>query len=187
MRIGVVGAGTMGHGIATVCASAGFDVVLADADRAALDRGLGKITQSLDKAVEKGKLGAAERDAALARVSGGDLRAASAGADLVIEAVPERLALKQDLFRAVEAVAPATCILATNTSSLSVAKIASAVADPGRVIGTHFFNPVPVMALLELVVTEATRPEVVAAVQAFGQRIGKELITVRDTPGFATS
>jgi 3-hydroxybutyryl-CoA dehydrogenase len=187
MRIGVIGAGAMGHGIATVCATAGLDVVLADADPAALARGLGKVRASLDKAVEKGKLAAADRDAAVARVSGGDVARAAEDAALVVEAVPERLELKQDLFRAVERVAPAACILATNTSSLSVARIASAVADPGRVIGTHFINPVPVMALLELVVTDATRPAVLEAVRAFGARIGKEMITVRDTPGFATS
>lgn len=187
MRIGVIGAGTMGHGIATVCATAGLDVVLADADPAALARGLAKIASSLDKAVEKGKLASDARQAAWARVSGGDLALAATGADLVIEAVPERMALKQSLFRAVEAAAPPSCILATNTSSLSVTEIARSVADPGRVIGTHFFNPVPVMALLELVVTDATRPDVLERVRAFGVTIGKEVITVRDTPGFATS
>ncbi len=187
MKVGVIGAGTMGHGIATVCATAGIDVVLADADAAALARGLAKIRASLDKAVEKGKLDPAGRDAALSRVSGGNLADAAANADLVVEAVPERLALKQDLLRQVEAVCGPACILATNTSSLSVGQIGSALADPGRVIGTHFFNPVPVMALLEVVVSDATRPDVVERVQAFGLQIGKELITVRDTPGFATS
>ena len=187
MKIGVIGAGTMGHGIAHVCAQAGYDVVLADADPQALERAVRSVTANLDKGVEKGKVGAEQRASALARLRTGDVAACAEGADLVIEAVPEKLELKQRLFAAVAATAPASCVLATNTSSLSVARIAAGVPDPGRVIGTHFFNPVHIMELLEVVVAEQTRPEVVDAVRAFGARIGKEVIVVRDRPGFATS
>lgn len=186
-KIGVIGAGTMGHGIAQVCAMAGYAVVLTDADAAALARAVATVSSNLDKGIAKGKLTAEDRDGALARLSTGDLSVAAEGADLMIEAVPERLELKQELFRKVEAIAPARCVFGTNTSSLSVGRIASSLADPGRVIGTHFFNPVHIMELLEVVVADGTRPEVLAAVRTFGARIGKEVIVVRDRPGFATS
>lgn len=187
-KVAVLGAGTMGHGIAQVCAMAGLETSLYDADPAQRDRGLAAIAAQLEGAVAKGKLTAEAREAGLARLRPAhSLAEAVAGADLVVEAVPERLDLKHRVFREVEAAAPTHAILATNTSSLSIAGIAAAVADPGRVIGAHFFNPVPVMALLELVVAEGTRPEVVEAMRAFGVRIGKEVITVRDVPGFATS
>ncbi|MCB9677063.1 MAG: 3-hydroxyacyl-CoA dehydrogenase family protein [Alphaproteobacteria bacterium] len=185
-RIGVIGAGTMGHGIAQVSAMAGYTVVLTDADPAAVDRGLGKVRANLDKGVEKGKVAAALRDGALAALSAGDL-AAVAACDLIIEAVPEKLDLKQRIFAEVERSAPAHAIFATNTSSLSVAAIAGGLADPGRVIGTHFFNPVHIMALLEVIVADTTRHDVLAAVQRYGERIGKDVIVVKDAPGFATS
>lgn len=187
LRVGVIGAGTMGHGIAQVCAMAGYEVVLTDADAGMLAKAVSTVRANLDKGIEKGKLTAEARDAALGRLTTGVLEAAAVGADLVVEAVPERLELKQELFRRVEAVAPAHCVFGTNTSSLSVGRIASALADPGRMIGTHFFNPVHIMELLEVVVADGTRPEVVETIQAFGKRIGKEVIVVRDRPGFATS
>ena len=187
-RVGVVGAGTMGHGIAQVCAMAGFRVRLTDADPEALDRGSRAIAANLAKGIERGKVTEEERDAALARISPEDgPTAVAADADIVFEAIPENLDLKQGLFRHLEGVAPAACIFATNTSSLSIARIAEAVSDPGRVMGTHFFNPVHIMTLLEVVVADTTRPEVLEAVRALGGRIGKEVITVRDFPGFATS
>jgi 3-hydroxybutyryl-CoA dehydrogenase len=185
-RIGVVGAGTMGHGIAQVAAMAGYRVRLFDAFAGAAERGLGLIRTNLDKGVQLGKVAAADRDAALARVATGTL-ADVADADLVVEAVPENQALKVALFRELETLAPPGCIFGTNTSSLSVHGIASGLRDPGRVIGTHFFNPVHVMALLEVIIAETTRPEVLDATVAFGARIGKEVIVVRDVPGFATS
>ncbi len=186
--IGVIGAGTMGHGIAQVSAMAGYEVRLYDASPAVVADGLAKIAANLDAGIARGKVTQDERDAALAR-----LRAATSiaelaeGADLVIEAVPERLALKQAVFQEVAAHAPARCILATNTSSLSVGAIGSALDDPGRVIGAHFFNPVHIMALLEIVVADTTRAEVLDALRAYGARIGKDAIVVRDAPGFATS
>ena len=186
-RVGVIGAGTMGHGIAQVCAQAGYTVILADADTAQLGRAQAAIAANLAKGIEKGKLTVDDRDATLSLLAVGTLDDAARTADLLIEAVPEKRELKQALFRAAERVASPHCIFATNTSSLSIGAIASALADPGRLIGTHFFNPVHLMALLEVVVADTTRPDVLAAVQAFGAQIGKEVIVVRDAPGFATS
>lgn len=186
-RVTVIGAGTMGHGIAQVAALAGCEVTLADARPEALDAALAKVRDNLDKGVARGKVDPTRAAEALARLSVGRLEEGAERADLVIEAVPEQLPLKQTLFRAVDAVAPPHAILATNTSSLSVARIAAAVADPGRVVGMHFFNPVHIMELLELVRSESTRDEVIDAARAFGTRIGKQCIVVRDLPGFATS
>jgi 3-hydroxybutyryl-CoA dehydrogenase len=177
----------MGHGIAHVCALAGDDVVLADADPRVLERAVGQIRANLDKGVEKGKLSAERRDEALARIATGDLAKACAGAALIIEAVPERLDLKQVVLRTAEEHAPASATFGTNTSSLSIASIASGLRDPGRLVGTHFFNPVHLMELLEVVTGEQTRPEIVEVVRALATRIGKEVIVVRDRPGFATS
>jgi 3-hydroxybutyryl-CoA dehydrogenase len=187
-HIGVVGAGTMGHGIAQVAAAAGCRVRLYDAIDGAAAKGISRIAANLDKGVEKGRVTAEARERTLANLAtAASLSELADGADLVVEAVPEKLELKHELFRALAALVPGACVLATNTSSLSVGRIASAVADPGRVIGTHFFNPVHVMALLEIVVAGATRPAVVDAVRAWGERLGKECIVVRDVPGFATS
>lgn len=185
-RIGVVGAGTMGHGIAHVCALAGQDVLLFDVDEGRVQDALGKVRGNLDKGVEKGKVAAAHRDAAVARLRGVSRLEALAGCDLVVEAVPERMALKTDLFRRLGEIAP-EAVHATNTSSLSVGAIAAADPRPERVIGTHFFNPVHIMSLLEIVVHDGTDPGVLEDVRAWGARIGKECIVVRDRPGFATS
>lgn len=185
-RVAVIGAGTMGHGIAYVAAAAGCDVRLFDATPGAVERGIASIRGAFDAGIARGKATEADRDAALARVVPATaLPAATEGADLVVEAIPERLELKQALFAEVQGTTDG--VLATNTSSLSIAGIAQAVSDPGRVIGLHFFNPVPVMKLLEIVVHDGTRDDVLAACRGFGARIGKECITVRDFPGFATS
>lgn len=186
-RIGVVGAGTMGHGIAHVAALAGDEVLLYDVDEARVSAGLAKIRSNLDKGVEKGKLAPEARDAALARIRGSSNLDALAGAAIVVEAIPEKIELKRSLFaRLGELCGPGT-VLATNTSSLSVKAIAAAAPDPTRVLGTHFFNPVHIMSLLEIVVHDETAPEVLDAVRAWGTRIGKECIVVKDFPGFATS
>lgn len=186
--ITVLGAGTMGHGIAHVCAMAGYTTRLFDVRRELVDAGLAKVAQNLETGVQKGKVTADQKAAALALLTGeADLTAAVRGADLVVEAVPEKLELKQSLFREVAAVVGESAILATNTSSLSVTAIASGVPGPERVIGTHFFNPVHVMKLLEIVVGQQTAPAVLATIQAFGARVGKDCIVVRDSPGFATS
>lgn len=186
-NVGVVGAGTMGHGIAHVCAMAGQTVMLYDVDEARVAAGLRKITSNLDKGVEKGKVSAADRDASLSRIRTSTSLADFAEANIVVEAIPERMELKQSLFQQVEAIVSKDCILATNTSSLSIAGIASGVSNGERVIGTHFFNPVHIMQLLEIVVHEGTAPAVLEAVRNWGVQIGKDCITVRDFPGFATS
>jgi 3-hydroxybutyryl-CoA dehydrogenase len=183
----VVGAGTMGHGIAQVAAQAGYAVRLADAVPGAALAGLERIRANLDGAVQRGKVTALERDAALGRIepAGGVVEAAR-GADLVIEAVPEDLALKRDLFARLGAAAP-TAVLATNTSSLSVAAIAAAASRPERVVGMHFFNPVHLMRLVEVVTHEGTGAEARDTAVAAARRMGKEAIVVRDSPGFASS
>ena len=185
----VIGSGTMGHGIAQVAAQAGYEARLFDVRPEAVRQGLDAVAANLAKGVDKGKVTAEERDAVLSRLDAapGDLAVAAREADLVVEAVPEKIELKQAIFRTLGAEAPAHAILATNTSSLPVATIAEASGAPERVLGLHFFNPVHIMQLLELVRTEATSPEVVDAARAAGERMGKTVIVVKDSPGFATS
>jgi 3-hydroxybutyryl-CoA dehydrogenase len=187
-RLTVIGAGTMGHGIAQVAAIAGFDVVLNDVSRELVDTGLGAIRASLDKRVEKGKLTKEDRESALSRLTAQEnLEPALANADLVVEAVPESLELKRQVFERADALSPGHAVLATNTSSLSVAGIAAATGRPGLVVGMHFFNPVAFMPLLEIVRAEGTAEATVQAALEVGSRLGKETIVVRDVPGFATS
>jgi len=188
-RVVVLGAGTMGHGIAQVAAQAGCHAALFDVDPEVVERGLAKIAADLEKGVARGKVEAADRDAILSRVAAADadLATAVAQADLVVEAVPERIDLKRSIFETLCRAAPSTAILATNTSSLPIFEIAAATDCADRVVGMHFFNPVPRMALLELVRTDATSPETVEAARAIGERMGKTVIVVKDSPGFATS
>jgi 3-hydroxybutyryl-CoA dehydrogenase len=188
-RILVIGAGTMGHGIAHVAAQAGYEASLYDVDPAQVERGLASVKANLQKGVDRGKVTEADRDAALGRLSAApaDLAEAAASADLVVEAVPEDMALKQSIFKTLGEAAPAHAILASNTSSLSVAEIAAASGRPERVVGMHFFNPVHLMKLLELVRTDATAEDVVDAARAAGERMGKTVVVVKDSPGFATS
>jgi 3-hydroxybutyryl-CoA dehydrogenase len=187
-RAVVVGAGTMGAGIAQVAARAGISTTLFDVAPGAAGRAIAKIGESLARAVEKGKLSAEDRAATLAKLSASsDLDSSAAGADLIIEAAPEDLALKKDLFARLSKLAPSHAILGSNTSSLPITEIAQAAQHPERVIGLHFFNPVPVMKLLEIVQGERTSSEVVATARGLGARLGKEVIVVRDAPGFATS
>jgi 3-hydroxybutyryl-CoA dehydrogenase len=185
----IVGAGTMGHGIAHVAALAGCDALLYDVDPGVVARGREAIDRNLAKGVARGKVTEADREAALARVQAAptDLAEAATAADLVVEAVPERLELKQQIFTTLGEAAPEHAILATNTSSLPVTEIGAASGRPGRVVGMHFFNPVHIMKLLELVTTKATEPEVVEASKAIGHAMGKTVIVVKDSPGFATS
>jgi len=187
-RLAVLGAGTMGHGIAHVAALAGLEVRLYDLTATLADAGGAKLKANLDKGVSLGKLAAEARDAALARISThGDLAAACDGVELVIEAVPEKLELKAELFRQVEQHAPADALLASNTSSLPVAKIAAAVRDGGRVIGMHFFNPVHLMKLVEIVRHPGSDASAIATAVALGLAWGKTPIVVKDSPGFASS
>jgi 3-hydroxybutyryl-CoA dehydrogenase len=187
-NIAVIGAGTMGHGIAHVAAQAGFKVALYDIEQGFVDRGLANVAANLEKGVEKGKVTADQKAATLANLTGTvDLAAAAANAQLVIEAIPEKLELKQALYAKLDAICPPETIFGSNTSSLSIAKLAAATKRPARFIGMHFFNPVHIMKLLEIVIADGTSPDTLEAAKAFGARIGKDCIVVKDFPGFATS
>lgn len=187
-RLAVLGAGTMGHGIAHVAATAGLEVRLYDVTEAAAAGGRAKIAANLDKGVALGKVEAAARDAALARVSAtGSLEAACADVDLVIEAVPEQLELKRELFAAVDRAAPPRALFATNTSSLPVAAIAASVAEPARVVGMHFFNPVHLMKLCEVVHHPGSALTAIETAVGLARAWGKSPIVVKDSPGFASS
>lgn len=186
--VAVIGAGTMGHGIAQVAAQAGADVTLHDRDPGALPRALERIRANLDRGVSLGKVGADARRETLERLRTAErLADAVAGADLVVEAAPESLELKRALFREVEHEVGTGTLLATNTSSLSIAEIAAGLRTPRRFLGLHFFNPVHVMALVEVVWgPETGRPELERAV-SFVRGLGKEPVVVKDSPGFASS
>jgi 3-hydroxybutyryl-CoA dehydrogenase len=186
-RVSVLGAGTMGHGIAQVAAAAGYDVVMRDIDDAAVQRGFSAIERNLAKGVERKKVTEAEREQALRRIRVTTEMAEIRDSDLVIEAAPEKLELKQNLLREAEALVGKSCIFATNTSSLSITEIAKASARPANVIGMHFFNPVHIMRLIEIVVGAETSEETTATVQAVALGMKKEPIIVRDVPGFASS
>ncbi|MBB4155725.1 3-hydroxybutyryl-CoA dehydrogenase [Sphingomonas jinjuensis] len=185
-RVAVIGGGTMGVGIAYVAALAGYGVHVAEPDEARAAAMLRTIEETLDGAVARGKLAAEAKFTALARVSRVALiEEMPEGLDVVVESVPERLELKRDVLARAAARSPT--LLATNTSALSINMLAESVADRGAFIGLHFFNPVWSLKLLEIVVGSATSAETLAAARAFGAAIGKETITVRDVPGFATS
>jgi len=187
-RVAVLGAGTMGHGIAQTCAAAGIGVQVADVNEAALDKGRRAVDGALQRLVDKGKLSPEARDAQRDRIVWvADVGAAVAHADLVIEAVPERMELKKQLLQTVDAHCPAEALLGSNTSSLSITELGSVLRAPGRLVGLHFFNPVPVMALLEIVRGIRTEESAVTRALAFAAQIGKTPIVVRDVPGFATS
>ena len=187
-KVAVLGAGTMGAGIAQVCAQAGSTVVLCDISDEFVTKGMERIQAFLQKGVDKGKTTEEQRDQTLSRISmSTDRSAACRDVDLVVEAVPEKLELKNGIFRELGEVVSADCVLASNTSSLSLAKVFDGVAGPERCIGWHFFNPVPIMKLLELVRTDATGEATIAASQEYGRLLGKEPILVKDSPGFASS
>ena len=177
----------MGHGIAQVAAAAGYRVTLRDLDRDSLARGIRAIERNLAKGMQLGKLTEEDREQTLQNIHGTTQLEQVATADLVIEAAPEQLQLKQDLLRQTESFSDHNFIFASNTSSLSITEIASASARPERVVGMHFFNPVHVMRLLEIVVGESTAVETVEAVSEVGRRMRKEPIIVKDVPGFASS
>jgi len=186
--VAVLGAGTMGHGIAQVVAAAGCAVRMYDVDEGAVERGLALVRANLEKGIAREKVTEAERDGVLERLAGtSSLAEAADDADLVIEAAPESLELKTRIFGEVGKAARADAILATNTSSLSIARIAEAVPQPERFVGMHFFNPVHIMALVEVVWGPQTSDETTDAAVAFARRLGKEPIVVKDAPGFASS
>ncbi len=186
--VAVLGAGTMGHGIAQVCAVAGLDTRLFDIDAEALSRGRRQIAANLDRGVELGKVEPEQRDGALDRLAlASELEAAVRDTQLVIEAAPERLELKQELLDRTAGLVAADCVLASNTSSLSITAIAAPLPGAERVVGIHFFNPVHIMALVEVVRGDRTAECVVEQAQSFAVQLGKQPIVVRDSPGFASS
>ncbi|MCW2926205.1 MAG: 3-hydroxyacyl-CoA dehydrogenase NAD-binding protein [Thermoleophilia bacterium] len=185
--VAVIGFGTMGSGIAHACAQAGLDVHVVEPSEAVIERDMAAITRQLDKAVEKGRIDSDVRDATIARITPATDVSHAFGAPLIIEAIPERLTLKQELFRTLDENVAADAILATNTSALSVTEIASATSSAHRVVGLHFFNPVPVLPLVEVVRAERTSDAALAHAYAFVQQIGKHPIVCRDTPGFVVN
>ena len=183
--IGVVGCGLMGAGIVEVSARRGYQVVVREVTQELLHGGLGRIRKSLDKGLERAKLTQDEHAAALDRIRGTTELADLADCDLVIEAIVENLDTKRALFAELDAITPARAILASNTSSISITKLAAATNRPGQVIGLHFFNPVPVMPLLEIIRGLQTSDETFVAAQAWGQALGKTMVVAaKDNPGF---
>lgn len=183
-HVGVVGCGLMGAGIVEVCAKSGYTVIVREVNQGLLEAGIARINGSLDRAVAKGKLAAADRNAAQSRIVGVTDIAALAQCDLVIEAVVENLDLKRRIFAELDAVAPSHAILASNTSSLAITEMAAATKRPDKVLGLHFMQPVPVMTLLEMVRTFLTSEETFQSAKAFVESLGKTIIVSKDTPGF---
>lgn len=186
-RVAVIGGGLMGSGIAQVCAQAGYETILREMTDGLADKARASIDRSLQKSVEKGKLDAAGRDDALGRISTTTELDRCASADIVIEAIIERLQYKNDLWRALDPVAPAHTIFASNTSSLTVAAMAAAHGRPDRMVGLHFFNPVPAMKLVEVVRTVTTSSETFDRAFSFARRLGKEPIAAKDNSGFVVN
>jgi 3-hydroxybutyryl-CoA dehydrogenase len=186
-RVGIIGAGTMGNGIAQACAAAGVDVVMVDVAQAAVDRGVKAIDASLERLQKKDRITADARAAALARVHGTTDYKALSGAGLIIEAATENLDLKLRILKDVDALAAPPAIVASNTSSISITSLAAVLGRPERFVGMHFFNPVPLMALVEVIRGLQTSDATVAAVRALAQRLGKTPIVVKNSPGFVVN
>jgi 3-hydroxybutyryl-CoA dehydrogenase len=185
--VGVIGAGTMGNGITQACAITGVASVMIDVSDAAIAKGTGAIGASLERLVKKDKLSAADRDAALARVKATTDYEALRGCDLVIEAATENLGVKLDILRRVDKLAGEGAVIATNTSSISITQLAAVTSRPERFVGMHFFNPVPMMALVEVIRGLATSDQTVARVEAFAKTLGKTPIVVKNSPGFVVN
>ncbi|UQR60944.1 3-hydroxybutyryl-CoA dehydrogenase [Bradyrhizobium sp. C-145] len=185
--VGIIGAGTMGNGIAQVCAAAGLSVVMVDISDAAVNRGLSTVGGSLERLVKKDKMSAADREATLKRITGTTDRAKLSDCDLVIEAATENEELKVKILKDLCATLSPRTLVATNTSSISITKLAAATDRPDRFIGMHFFNPVPVMALLELIRGLQTSNDTHAKALDFAKRVGKVAITAKNSPGFAVN
>lgn len=186
-RAAVIGAGTMGAGIAHVLAASGASVIVVESNQAQVDAARGRIAASLERAADRGKLSVAPSDV-LARVSvASDISGLDPATDLVVEAVPERADLKVEVLAAAERAVGPSAVLASNTSSLSIAELGAGLQDPARFLGMHFFNPVPASKLVEIVVAEATAPSVRDRAISWARALGKTDVVVRDSPGFATS
>ncbi len=187
-KIAVLGAGQMGNGIAHVCAQAGYDVTMRDVEQKFLDKGIATIKQNLGRAVTKGKMTQQQADETVARIRCTlDLKEAVADADIVIEAIPEVVKLKLDTWREVDEQAPSHAILASNTSSISITQMASVTRRPQKFIGMHFFNPVPVMGLVEIIRGQITDDETVEVIRQLSQKLGKQTVLVKEAPGFAVN
>ncbi|UPJ44386.1 3-hydroxybutyryl-CoA dehydrogenase [Bradyrhizobium sp. 40] len=185
--VGIIGAGTMGNGIAQICAAAGLSIVMVDISDAAVNRGISTVGGSLERLVKKEKMSAGDRDATLKRITGTTDRAKLVDCDLVIEAATENEELKVKILKDLCATLSPRTLLATNTSSISITKLAAATDRPDRFIGMHFFNPVPVMALLELIRGLQTSDDTHAKALDFAKRVGKVAITAKNSPGFAVN
>jgi 3-hydroxybutyryl-CoA dehydrogenase len=186
-RVGVVGSGTMGNGIAQVLAQTGYPVVMMDTSPEALDRAAGTIQKSLERLVKKGTLGAEQVPVILERIARTTKPEALHEAQLVIEAVPEEASLKKEVFRVLSECTGHDCVLASNTSSIPITELAAVTTRPDRVIGMHFMNPVPVMALVEIIRGHATSDETAAGVDKLARELGKTPVTVQDYPGFISN
>ncbi len=186
-KIGVVGAGTMGNGIAQACAAAGLEVIMTDVAQAALERAVSTISGSFDRLIKKEKMTAEQKAAALAHIQTATDLAALKDSDLIIEAATENLELKLKIFKQLDALAKAEAVIASNTSSISITKLAAATQRPEKVIGMHFFNPVPLMALVELIRGLQTSDATYAAVEAVSKKVGKSPVQVRNSPGFVVN
>jgi 3-hydroxybutyryl-CoA dehydrogenase len=185
--VGVVGAGTMGNGIAHAFAKSGFAVRLCEVEQRYLDRGLATIRKNLGREAEKAKITQVEADVAIARIEGTLDRASLAACDFIIEAATERFEIKSEIFRDLDRIARPEVILATNTSSISITKLAAQTGRPDRVIGMHFFNPVPMMKLVEVIRGLATAQPTFDAVKALAEKLGKAPVEVNDAPGFVSN
>ncbi|BDD91565.1 3-hydroxybutyryl-CoA dehydrogenase [Pandoraea sp. NE5] len=186
-HVGIIGAGTMGNGIAQACAVAGLPVTMVDISDAAVQKGVATIAGSLDRLIKKDKLTAADKQAALARITTSTDYASLADADIVIEAATENFDLKVKILKQLEGATKDSAILASNTSSISITQLAAVVAKPAQFIGMHFFNPVPLMALVEIIRGLQTTDETHARVDALARRLGKSPITVKNAPGFVVN
>jgi 3-hydroxybutyryl-CoA dehydrogenase len=186
-NIVVIGAGTMGNGIAHTAAASGFNVTLIDVDRSILDRAVNTISSNLQRGVDKGKMSADEKQAALGRIRTATDDGAIANADIVVEAIIEKFDAKQALFQKLDGLAPKQCVLASNTSSISITRIAASTKRADKIIGMHFFNPVPVMALVEVIRGIATSDDTYQRVEDLAKRMGKTPIEVNDYPGFVSN
>ncbi|MBP7606968.1 MAG: 3-hydroxybutyryl-CoA dehydrogenase [Giesbergeria sp.] len=186
-KVGIIGAGTMGNGIAQICAVAGLDVVMVDIADAALQKGVATVSTSLDRLLKKEKISAADKDAALGRIQTSTDYAAFKGVQIVIEAATENYELKLKILKQVDAVVGPEVLLASNTSSISITKLAAATSRADRFIGMHFFNPVPLMALVEIIRGLQTSDTTHEAVKALAEKLGKTPITVKNAPGFVVN
>ena len=187
-KVCVLGAGLMGSGIAQVCAQAGYEVTMRDIEQRFVDGGMNSIKKNLSRDAEKGKITKEQMDAVLGRIKPTlDIKEAATGADIVVEVVIEVMDVKKKVYAELETIVPAHCLFFTNTSGLSITEMASVTKRPEKVIGTHFFNPVPVMKLLEIICCYQTSAETLEVAKAWGKKIGKEVIVVKEAPAFVVN